>query len=123
MLTINKSSTPTCLVVDVEGAVTGDEFDDFADRIEDALEAQGTVNLVVNLVGSVKYGDLDAVEEDFEFTFKEYRKVRRAAFVGDQKLIRARIKLFSPFTRAQEKFFEAGQLDAAIEWASAEDQE
>jgi len=121
MLTISERSTPACLVVEVEGAVTGDEYDDFADTIEAALEAGGSVNLVVNLLGSIKYGDLDAVEEDFEFTFKEYRKVRRAAFVGDQKLIRAMLRVFSPFTRAKERFFDAGELDAAIDWATAAD--
>lgn len=119
MLTISKDSTPACLVIEVSGAVTGDEYDDFTDRVEDALKERETLNLVVNFVGSVKYGDFDAVEEDFEFTFKEYRKVRRAAFVGDQKLVRGMLKLFSPFTRAKEEFFEPGELAAAIEWASA----
>ena len=121
MLTISERSTPVCLVVEVQGAVTGDEYDDFLESIDDAIEARGRINLVINLIGSVKFGDFDAVEEDFEFTFKEYRKVRRAAFVGDQKVIRAMLKLFSPFTRTHERLFDAGDLDAAIEWASAAD--
>jgi hypothetical protein len=63
MVTMSERSTPTCLVVDMVGAVTGEEYDDFADRIEDAIEKRGTVDLVVDLAGSVKYGDLDAAVE------------------------------------------------------------
>lgn len=119
MLKISNRSTPTCIVVQAEGKISGDDYEDFADAFEDAVEKHGQINLVMELVGSVRAGDMDAVEEDFEFAFKGYKNARRAAFVGDQKLIRGMMKLFSPFTRAQEKFFDAGELDAAIEWASA----
>ncbi len=119
MLSISDRSTPTCVVITVEGKVSGDDYEEFTDAFEDALEDHGEVNLVVELIGSVGYADKDAFEEDFEFAFKGYRKARRAAFVGDQKLIKGMMRAFSPFTRTSERFFSAGELDAAIEWASA----
>lgn len=121
MFVISQKSTPTCIVVDVEGAVSGDEYDEFTDTIERALNSSDAVNLVVNITGSVKYSDRDAVEEDLEFVTHEYRSVRRAAFVGDQRLVRAMVKVFSPFTRTQERLFDAGEVDAAIEWADSQD--
>ena len=41
-----------------------------------------------------------------------------AAFVGDQKWITWFTRLISPLTRAEEKHFPAGQIQAALDWAS-----
>ena len=119
MLKISDRSTANCLVIEAEGAISGDDYDDFADAFERAAEDYGEMNLVVVLLGSVKYGDWDAFEEDLEFVREGYRSVRRSAFVGDQKLVTMMMKAFSAFTRAEEKFFESGDVDAAIDWACA----
>jgi len=119
MFKVSDRSTATCIVVEAEGAVSGAEYEVFAERFENAVKAGGTVNLVVDLEGSVSYGDLDAFKEDWRFAFREYRHARRAAFVGDQHVINAMMRVFSPFTRVEEKPFPAGGLDAAIAWACA----
>ena len=121
MLTISDRSTDTCLVIDVEGAIMGDDYDEFTDAFERIVEKHGHADLVINLIGSVKYGDKDAVEEDWEFVREQYGDARRVAFVGDQKMIRAMMRLFAPFTRAKEQLFDAGMLDAAIAWATAKE--
>jgi hypothetical protein len=51
--------------------------------------------------------------------FGEYKHIRRAAFVGDQKWIAWFTRVIGPFTRAEEKHFPEGQLEAAIDWAAA----
>ena len=120
MLTVTDRSTPTCIVIEAEGRVTGDEYEVFAERFENAVKELGEVNLVVDLKGSVSYGDMDTFKDDWRFAFKEYRHARRAAYVGDQHVINAMLRVFSVFTHAEEKFFPAGELDAAIEWACGE---
>jgi SpoIIAA-like len=120
MFEVTDRSTPTCVVVEASGAVSGAEYEVFAERFENAVRDHGTVNLDVNLEGPISYGDLDAFEDDWRFAFKEYRHARRAAFVGDQHVINAVLRIVSPFTRVEEKFFPAGELDAAITWASAD---
>jgi len=121
MLRISDRSTPTCFVVEIEGPVSGDELEDFSEKFEDAAEQHGSVNLVVSFLGKVKYADKDAFEEDWDFTVDEYKKARRAAFVGGKGLAHFTTKVVSPFTKTEEMFFEAGQLDQAIEWACAEE--
>ena len=119
MFKVSDRSTATCIVVEAEGAVSGVEYEAFAERFENAVKADGAVNLVVDLKGSVSYGDLDAFKEDWRFAFGEYHHARRAAFVGEQHIINVMMRVFSPFTLVEEKTFPAGELDAAIAWASA----
>lgn len=121
MITISRRPTETCMVVQVQGKITGDEYDVFADAIEDAIEQHGEIDLVIELLEGVGYGDFDAVKEDWEFTREEYKKVRRAAFVGDHRFLKRFVKMFAHFTPTEEGFFAADELDAAIEWACASD--
>ena len=121
MFEVIDRSTPTCIVVEESGAISGADYEVFAERFEDAVRDFRTVNLVVDIEGSTSYGDLDAFEDDWRFAFKEYRHARRAAFVGDQHIINAMMRVVSPFTRVDEKFFPAGELDAALAWACAAD--
>ena len=123
MFKVSNRSTATCIVVEAEGAVSGDEYEVFAERFENAVKSRGTVNLVVDLKGSVSYGDLDAFTEDWRFAFREYHRARRAAFVGDQHVINAMMRVFSPFTRVDESTFPADGLDEAIAWACASERE
>jgi hypothetical protein len=121
MLRINDFlSSDTCLVVEAAGRVTGDEYEVFAERFEQAVKEHGEVDLVINLTAGVSYGDMDAFKDDWRFGVKEYRHARRVAVVGDVRLLNAIVRLFSPFTRAEEGFFPPGEVDAAVDWASAD---
>ena len=118
MFEISDRSTPTCLVVETGGAVDGADYDVFVKRFEDAVKANGAVNLVVVLKGSVRYGDLDAMTDDWRFAVKDYHRARRAAFVGEQHLIDAMMSVFSWVTRVEDRMFHAAEVDEAIAWAS-----
>jgi hypothetical protein len=117
MIVVSERSTPTCIVVEAEGAISGDEYEAFAKRFEDAVRDQGSVALVVELAGPVSYGDREAFGDDWRFAFRQYRHASRAAFVSEQHLVNAMMRVFSPFTRTEERIFAPGELDAAIEWA------
>ncbi len=73
------------------------------------------ISLVIVLTGFEFYGDFEAAKKDFKFGFGEYKHIHRAAFVGDQKWIEWFTRLIGPFTRAEEKHFPEGQLDAAYQ--------
>jgi hypothetical protein len=61
----------------------------------------------------------EAAKMDLKFGFGEYKHIRRAAFVGDQKWLTWFTRFVGPFTRAEEKHFSAGQLEAALSRANA----
>jgi hypothetical protein len=119
MIDILGESTEACLVVHFSGKVTGAEYRQFLDALSERMKTGARVSLVIELAGFEFYGDFEAAKMDFEFGFGEYKNIHRAAFVGDQKWIEWFTRLVGPFTRAEEKHFPEGQIDAACSWACA----
>lgn len=119
MFEILDQSTETCLAVHFSSKVTGEEYQQFMNAINERLETQVKINLVVMLTGFEFYGDFAAAKKDMQFGFGEYKHIHKAAFVGDQKWIEWYTRLVGPFTRAEEKHFNEGQFEAACQWACA----
>jgi len=119
LIEVLEQSTTSCLAVHFSGKVTGQEYQQFLDALGERLKTGDPINLVIEFTGFEFYGDFEAAKMDMKFGFGEYKHIHRAAFVGDQKWIGWFARLVSPFTRAEEKQFPAGQLEEAINWASA----
>ncbi len=118
MIEYLSSSSPTCFVVKMSGKLGGAEYRELIGKIESAVKAQGSVNLVYEMQ-ALEFPEWDAVKADMHFGVKDYRHIRRAAFVGDEKWLEWFVKLAGPFTRAKEKSFHADQLDKAVQWANS----
>ena len=119
MIEILEQSTSSCLALHFSGKVTGQEYQQFLDALDERLKTGEKVALVVEFTGFEFYGDFEAAKMDVKFGFGEYKHIHRAAFVGDQKWLAWFTRFIGPFTRAEEKQFPAGQLEEAISWASA----
>jgi hypothetical protein len=113
------ASTPTCLVVKFSGKLRGVEYRELITKAESAIRAQGAVNLVL-ILQELEFPEWDAIKADTHFGLKDYRQVRRAAFVGDQKWAEWFVKLLGPFTRTAERTFQSDQLNEAVQWACNE---
>ena len=81
----------------------------------------GTVNLVVDTKGPSGYADMDALKDDWRLAFKDCHHARQTGWVGDNRVIEALMLVLPPFIHVEEKFFRAGETDAAIDWACATD--
>jgi hypothetical protein len=117
MIDILEQSTLSCLALRFSGKVTGAEYQQFLDAVAKRLQAGSPVSLVIEFTGFEFYGDFEAAVKDFKFGFGEYKHIRRAAFVGDQKWISWFTRFVGPFTKAEEKHFAADQFDTAFSWA------
>jgi hypothetical protein len=117
MIKILDQSTASCLAVHFSGKVAGDEYQQFLDALNQRLGTAEKVSLVLELSGFEFYGDFDSASKDFKFGFGDYKRIHRAAFVGNQKWIEWFTRLIGPFTRAEEKHFPEGQNEAALAWA------
>ncbi len=111
-------STPTCFVVKFSGKLRGVEYRELITKAEDAVRTHGAVNLVY-VMQDLEFPEWDAIKADTHFGLKDYRYVRRAAYVGDQKWAEWFVKLIGPFTRTEEHLFQPDQLDEAVQWAKA----
>ena len=118
MVEILDSTTERCVVARFEGKITGDEYRPFLEAVDKRLKANDDVSVVAELSEFEFYGDFEAFKEDFHFGAREYRKLKRCAFVGDPKWIQLLAKLIKPFYKAEEKHFDEGRMKEAIAWAS-----
>ena len=111
-------NTPTCFVVKFSGKLRGVEYRELISKVEYAIRTNGPVNLVL-VMQELEFPEWDAVKADTHFGLKDYRHVRRAAYVGDQKWVEWFVKLIGPFTRTEEHMFRPDQLNEAVTWAKA----
>ena len=117
MFEILNQSTDRCLVVHFSGKPTGQEYQLFLDSLEGRLQKADELNLVLVLSGLQFYGDFEAFQKDYKFSRGEYKRIHRAALVGDQKWIVWYLRFIAPHTPTEEKHFAEGQIQAAVDWA------
>jgi hypothetical protein len=119
MFEILNQSTDNCLVAHLSGKLTGQEYQQFLGALHERMQKVDAVSMVLVLTGFEFYGDFEAAKQDFKFSFGEYKRVRRAAFVGDQKWIEWFTCLIGSMTPVDEKQFPEGQIQPAREWELA----
>jgi hypothetical protein len=117
MIEILEQTTETCLVVHFSGKITSEKYQKFLNAVNERLATHEKVNLVVELSDVEFYGDFEAAKKDFKFGFGDYKKIRRAAFVGSKRWIEWFTRWTGPFTRAEEKHFRESQFEEAYVWA------
>ena len=117
MIEILPQSSDGSLGFKVSGKLTAGDYEVLLPKIDEAIGAYGEINLLV-LVGDLKGWDgLEAAKADFDFGTKEYRQVKKAAFIGDKKWQKWMIKIMDPFTRrTDERFFSSDQIEEAWLW-------
>lgn len=121
MFEILDQSTSNCIGVRVTGKVAGADYGTLVERLDEAIEAYGDVNMLVQVEDLRGVEDWDAVKADFDFGFGPYRNVGRCAFVSDKKWHKWIIKIMDPFTRrTEERYFESSEIDQAWTWALEE---
>ena len=117
MIKILPQSSEAVIGFEVSGKIIVEDYDILLPKMDEAIAAFGTINLLV-VMGDLKGWDgLDAAKADFKFGTQQYRQVDKAAFVGDKKWQKWMIKAMDPFTRrTDERFFKMDQLEEAWRW-------
>ena len=117
MIKILPQSSGAAVGFEVSGKINVEDYDILLPKMDEAIAAFGTINLLV-VMGDLKGWDgLDAAKADFKFGTQQYRQVDKAAFVGDKKWQKWMIKAMDPFTRrTDERFFNSDQLEDAWHW-------
>jgi hypothetical protein len=110
--------TETCIGFKASGKAVASDYEMLLPKLDAAIEAHGTISLVVVLDDFDGWGELDAAKADFEFGTTQYRDVERCAFVSDKKWHRWMVRIMDPFTRrTEEAYFELSHLQDAWDWA------
>jgi len=114
-------STPTCLVAELDGKITVDDFRAYATALDAAIEAGGGKASAVCLISSSPSEDWGSLKEDLKLARRDASKLTRVAYVGDVKWVEWGVKAFGWLWRGgEEKVFPSSELDAAIAWAKGD---
>ncbi len=109
------TTTPTCVVAKIKGKLLGAEYRELIGKIETIIQKHGHADVAL-MMEELEFPEWDALKADAHFGVTNYRNVRRAALIGDEKWMEWFVKLISLFTRAEERFFPAGKFDEAVQW-------
>jgi len=122
MITILPESTETSLGFKIIGKVTAEDYEVIVPKLDEAISAHGKVNLLMVMGDFDGISGLDAFKADFNFGTHQYRKVDKAAFVGDKKWLEWVVKIMDPFTRrTDEKLFDTDEIEEAWDWVRGDD--
>lgn len=118
MFTIMGRSTEDCIGVEVGGTVRTEDYEKLKPVLSNAIEAHGTINLVVYVKDFEGLEGMDVLREDLKLAFNEYKDIAKVAIVGDDRWQEWTAKLLGALTLGtQERYFEIEQMDEAWTWA------
>lgn len=97
------------------GKLTRKDYLDFVPEIDIEVARHGAVRMLFDFVGFEGW-TLGALFSDTKFTFTHYRCIERLAIVGDRQWEKAMASVCKPFTKADVRFFDIDEMDAAKDW-------
>ncbi len=117
MIETLSESTEKCIGIKISGKVTVEDYDTLLPVLDEAIDAHGSINLLVLMEDFEGWVGIEAAKVDYKFGTHQYRKVEKAVFISDKKLLEWSVKIMDPYTRrTNEKNFEPDQLEEAWAW-------
>ncbi|TFL19459.1 STAS/SEC14 domain-containing protein [Jannaschia formosa] len=100
-----------------EGKLTKDDMESMHALLHERLASADKPGMVVDLTGFQGYEGLSALREDMQMDTAHRNDFSRIAVVGDSKWMEWGTSLANAVTRAEMRWFDAGEAEAAKEWA------
>jgi len=115
MIETIETGSEKVLGVKLRGTLHDDDYKQFEPQIETVLTREGKVRLFVQF-DDFHGWDMQAAWDDFKFGLKHYSDFERIAMVGDRKWEKWMAALCKPFTKAQLRYFDKTEVEAAWKW-------
>jgi hypothetical protein len=120
MIETIETGSPKVVGLKLSGRLHDEDFKHFVPTMETILTAAGKVRLFVQFEDFHGW-DLHAALDDFKFRLRHYSDFERIAMVGDRQWEKWMATFCKPFTRAEVKYFDRSQFDAAWKWLREEE--
>lgn len=101
--------------VAINGKLSEADYEQFVPTTESRIEQFGKVSMLV-ILNDFHGWDAAALWDDLKFDFKHFNHIDRLALVGDTKWEKGMAMFCRPFTSAEIKYFDRGDLQAAQLW-------
>ncbi len=115
MIETIETGSPQVVGLRLSGTLHDDDYKRFVPMMEGILTVVGKVRLFIQLEDFHGW-DLHAAWDDFLFRLNHYSDFERIAMVGDRQWEKWMASFFRPFTKAQVKYFDRSEVDAAWKW-------
>ena len=117
MITSIETGSAKLLGFKLSGKLTAEDYHGFVPAVEAALGTEGGKVRLLALLEDFHGWEAKAAWEDLKFGVRHYADFDRIALVGDQRWEEWMASLCKPFTRAEVKYFDKSEIDAAWVWA------
>lgn len=117
---INEGAPNRTLLISVEGKLVEKDYRELGERMEELVAYHGKINMLVEL-SNFHGWTAGAAWEDFKFGLEYADDLERIALVGDQEWEKGMTVFVKPFTSAEVKYFDQGNVQEAHDWVEDEE--
>ncbi len=117
MFTETQTRNDDIVGIACEGKLTKTELEQMHALLHERLEGAGKPGLVLDLKRFEGYDEPAAILEDLKIDTAHAQDFCRIALIGDGKWMEWGTKLAGILTRAEMRWFDVAEMDAAISWA------
>jgi len=112
-------SNPRYFSIQLSGKLTAEDYETLVPRMEALVEEKGQVRILLEMHDFHGW-EMAAAWEDTKFGMRHYKDIERLAMVGEKAWQHGMAVFCKPFTKAEIKYFDAAQADAARGWIEAD---
>ncbi|HST31739.1 MAG TPA: STAS/SEC14 domain-containing protein [Chthoniobacterales bacterium] len=112
-------SSGKVVVVRVSGRLTLDEYKQFVPEFDRSVERKGKIRLLFE-ISQLHSWEAGAAWEDIKLGFKHFADIERLAMVGEKKWQEVMSWVCRPFTTAEVRYFDHGDILAARKWLESD---
>lgn len=103
----------------ISGKLAKTDYQNFVPEVEGLIKKFGKVRLLVDMVNFHGWS-AGALWEDIKFDVKHFSDIERIAFVGEKSWQEQMSKFCRPFTKAEIRYFDHGNIEQARAWLNSE---
>ena len=108
-------SDASYLGIKLSGKLTTEDYEHFVPAVEAIVKERGSVRLLLEMHDFHGW-EMAAAWEDTKFGMRHYHDIDRLAMVGDKAWQHGMAVFCKPFTKAEIKYFDVAEADAARAW-------
>ncbi len=122
MIATIETGSPNVVGLKLTGKLHDEDYKQFVQTMETTLTTEGKVRLFVQYE-EFPVWDLYAAWEELTVGLLHYSNFERIAMVGDRKWKKWMADFCRPFAKAEVKYFDTSEVDAAWKWLQENDED
>ncbi len=107
------------LLVRIGDSLTKEDYERFVPEVKRLIADHGKIRVLFDMQ-EFRGWNAGALWEDIKFNLSHFNDIERLAMVGEKKWQKGMAGFCKPFTTAEIRYFEQGEVDQARDWLVSE---